>query len=155
MKKLQELYDEILKIKGVNKAKVLSWAEDIRPRFKSTNVDDGFAMDYTAMFLMQSLEQDNQVIERITMFLTSADHYGSEPIFNTDVINNGKIDLQLQINLEEQADFVANENGEWLANGVASDLIYQGFDILDAENIGELEGTDGKNIDESDRLNNA
>ncbi len=140
MKKLQELFDEIIKIEGVNKNKVLSWAEDIKPRFKGTAVDDGFVLNYTATFLIQAISQDNQVMERITMFLTTADRYDSEPVFNTDVINNGKIDLQLQINLEEQADFVANEDGQWLVNGEPSDLVYQGFDVLDAAAIGDFDG---------------
>lgn len=140
MKKLQELFDEIIKIEGVNKAKVLSWAEDIKPRFKGTAVDDGFVINYTATFLIQSISQDNQVMERITMFLTLADRYDSEPVFNTDVMNNGKIDLQLQINLDEQGDFVPNEDGTWLVNGVTCDLIYQGFDVLDDTAIGEFDG---------------
>lgn len=140
MKKLQELYDEIIKIKGVNKAKVLSWAEDIKPRFKGTAVDDGFGLTYLATFLIQAIDQDNQVMERITMFLSAADRYDSEPVFNTDVVNNGKIDLELQINLEEQADFVPSEDGTWLVNGVTCDLIYQGFDVLDDAAIGEFNG---------------
>ena len=140
MKKLQELYDEIIKIEGVNKAKVLSWAEDIKPRFKGTAVDDGFVMNYTATFLIQSISQNNQVMERITMFLTTNDRYDSEPVFNTDVMNNGKIDLQLQINLDEQGDFVPSEDGTWLVNGVTCDLIYQGFDVLGDTAIGDFDG---------------
>lgn len=140
MKKLQALFDEIIKIEGVNKAKVLSWAEDIKPRFKGTAVDDGFVINYTATFLIQSISQDNQVMERITMFLTLADRYDSEPVFNTDVMNNGKIDLQLQVNLDEQGDFVPNEDGTWLVNGVTCDLIYQGFDVLDDTAIGDFDG---------------
>lgn len=140
MKKLQELYDEIIKIEGVNKAKVLSWVEDIKPRFKGTAVDDGFVINYTAMFLIQSISQDNQVMERITMFLTAADRYDSEPVFDTDVMNNGKIDMQLQINLDEQGDFVPSENGTWLVNGVTCDLIYQGFDVLGDTAIGDFDG---------------
>lgn len=140
MKKLQELFDEIIKIEGVNKAKVLSWAEDIKPRFKGTAVDDGFVINYTATFLIQAISQNNQVMERITMFLTTNDRYDSEPVFNTDVMNNGKIDLQLQINLDEQGDFVPNEDGTWLVNGVTCDLIYQGFDVLDDTAIGDFDG---------------
>ena len=140
MKKLQELYDEIIKIEGVNKAKVLSWAEDIKPRFKGTAVDDGFVINYTATFLIQSISQNNQVMERITMFLTTNDRYDSEPVFNTDVMNNGKIDLQLQINLDEQGDFVPSEDGTWLVNGVTCDLIYQGFDVLGDSAIGDFDG---------------
>jgi hypothetical protein len=140
MKKLQELFDEIIKIEGVNKDKVLSWADDIKPRFKGTAVDDGFVLNYAATFLIQSVSQNNQVMERITMFLTAADRYDSEPVFDTDVIHNGKIDLQLQINLEEQGDFVANENGQWLVNGVKCDLVYQGFDVLDDTAIGDFDG---------------
>lgn len=140
MKKLQALFDEIIKIEGVNKAKVLSWAEDIKPRFKGTAVDDGFVINYTATFLIQSISQDNQVMERITMFLTAADRYDSEPVFNTDVMNNGKIDLQLQVNLDEQGDFVPNEDGTWLVNGVTCDLIYQGFDVLGVDAIGDFDG---------------
>ena len=140
MKKLQELYDEIIKIEGVNKAKVLSWAEDIKPRFKGTAVDDGFVINYTATFLIQAISQDNQVMERITMFLSNADRYDSEPVFNTDVINNGKIDIQLQINLDEQGDFVPSEDGTWLVNGVTCDLIYQGFDVSGGDDIGDFDG---------------
>lgn len=140
MKKLQELYDEIIKIEGVNKAKILSWAEDIKPRFKGTAADDGFVINYAATFLIQSIAQNNQVMERITMFLSAADRYDSEPVFNTDVVNNGKIDLQLQINLDEQGDFVPSEDGTWLVNGVTCDLVYQGFDVLDDTAIGDFDG---------------
>jgi hypothetical protein len=142
MKKLQELYDEIIKIKGVNKAKVLSWAEDIRPKYKRTVVDDGFVLEYTATFLIQAIPQDNQIMERIAMFLSSADKYDSEPIFNTDVVNKGKIDLQLQVDIEEQANFVANAEGDWLVNGVKSDLVYDGFDLPEIGDIIEFDGAD-------------
>ncbi|BAS67622.1 hypothetical protein [Bathymodiolus septemdierum thioautotrophic gill symbiont] len=88
---MQQLFDEIIKINGVNKNKVLSWTEDIRPAFKSTINDDGFVLTYTANFLIQSISQDNQVLEHITLFLSAVDRYDLEPVFNTDVINNGKL----------------------------------------------------------------
>lgn len=141
MKKLQQLFDEIIKIDGVNKAKVLSWAEDIKPRFKSTAIDDGFVLTYTATFLIQSLSQDNQVMERVTMFLSGVDRDDLEPVFNTDVINNGKIDLMLEIELIEQANLIPGA-GDWVANGVNCELVYEGFDVLN--NVTDFDGADHK-----------
>lgn len=129
MKKQQQLFDEILKIKGVNKSNVLAWAENITTSYQATaSADDGFTQNYTAMFLIQALSSSNQIIERITMYLSKYDRHDSKPIFNTDILNNETIDLMFQIDLEEQAIFVKNEeSGEWSIDGVKHDLNYVGF----------------------------
>lgn len=149
--KMQQLHQVIVSVinnKGkdeVNKDKLLTWVEDIRPKFQGMQANDGFIINYTAHFLMQSISASNQVMERITIFLSDNDRWNSEPIFHTDVLNKEKIDLHLQINLEEQSNFieVANQEEEcedcWLINGIKYNLVPKGFDMINEDNIREFD----------------
>lgn len=125
MKKLQQLHDEI--IKYINPKRVFTWAENINPNFQIDSLDDGFEISYQANFFLSGIKQNNDVIAHIVFFLALYDQYNAKPIFNTDVVNNNKIDLLIEIKLQEQANLIAANDGKWQVDSKKYNLVYEGF----------------------------
>ena len=125
MRKLQQLHDEL--IKHNTPERIHSWAEDIRPEYTADGLDDGFVVTYKANYLISGISQDNNIISQVVFFIGSFDQYNAKPVFNTDVINKGKIDLMIEVKLTEQANLVEDDNGDYLVNNKHFDLVYEGF----------------------------
>lgn len=127
MKKLQQLHDIL--VNHVTPARINSWAEDIVPTFQAgaPSADNGFTIEYTASFLLSSVPVKNNIIAAVVFYLAQFDSYDSEPKFNTDALNDKKIDIMIQIKLKEDAVLVADASGDWAVNGEHFNLEYQGF----------------------------
>lgn len=125
MRKLQQLHD--LLGQHVDSARIHSWAEDIKPDYQQDSLDDGFIVSYKANYLLSAISPSNSIIAHVVFYLAQFDQYNAKPIFNTDALNNNKVDVMLEIKLIEQANLTPSDDGVWLVAGKRYDLTFEGF----------------------------
>lgn len=127
MRKLQQLHD--LLTQHIDGARIHSWAEDIKANYQQDGLDDGFVVSYKANYLLSAISPSNNIIGQVVFYLAQFDRYNAKPVFNTDVINNEKIDLMIEVELIEQANLVEDDNGNYLVADKHFNLVYEGFSV--------------------------
>ncbi len=135
MKKYQQLYDELIKMRGVDKASLLGFTEDITPKFSYSIASDGYEVIYKATYLIDSAPAENNIIERVTIMLAERDDRHPEIVFHANPVNKSKVDLVIEVEFTETAKFNLNPDGDWIINNEKHSLDYSGFTPATAEAI--------------------
>ena len=123
MKALQAITE--LFQKHVTSAQDLNvWAEDGALFCGQGPLIDGFELEYTAIvFIQNDKVQPHTLFMHLVNWLNQYDPERTEkglpaPTFATEVLDGGKCDLKIKIDLSESYTLEENENGDWLQQDI-------------------------------------
>ncbi len=143
MKALQSLTD-LFKQQVVDAKNFSVWAEDGALFSGQNNAVDGFEMEYTAIVFMQDVHiQPHILMMHLVSWLNRYDPYRQEsglafPTFATELLDNGRCDIKIKIDLREHYSLQESPQGDWLQQGVRFDCV-SGFTAkVDEDDLGEL-----------------
>ena len=144
MKALQSLTD--LFRKHVTDAKNLTvWAENGAMFSTQSETVDGFDIEYTAIVDMQDVAvQPHTLFMHLVSWLNKydPDRQGKglpEPTFATELLDDGKCDIRLKIDLSETFALEEDEQGPWLQHGIHYRCDSDFEQAAKIDQLGELE----------------
>jgi len=154
MEYLQKLTDHLIKNK-VSKERLEAWAEDGELIFSSHSIDGGFEIKYTCNFEVSDVK-----LKPVQLFFIVSSWLGkfnperqeqglSTPLFFTERLSNGRYDLGVKIEFQEQYTLVEDPNGEWEIGGIRMNLISDFYNLFNEDEAGELTLFDGHTQDNS------
>lgn len=154
MEYLQRLTDHLIK-NNVSKENLEAWAEDGELFFSNHAIESGFEIKYTCNFELS----DVQLAPVQLFFIVSAwlakfnperESQGvARPLFFTERLSNGRYDLGLKIEFQEQYDLVEDPNGDWEIGGMLMNLKSDFYNLFDESESEELTLVDSHTQDNS------
>ena len=151
MKALQSL--TTLFIGQVTDAKNVNiWAEDGELVCTQGGSIDGFEIKYTVNIDMMGVALAPQVLMmHLVNWLNQYDVQRSEkglpnPTFATELLDNGRCDIKLKIDIQEAYSLVENEDGNWSVDDARYECVSDFTQTVDASELPPLifvNGTDG------------
>ncbi|MBY8067972.1 phage tail protein [Vibrio fluvialis] len=143
MKALQSLTD--LFREHVTDAKNFTvWAEDGALFCTQGDSVDGFELEYTAIVFMQDVRvQPHILMMHLVAWLNTHDPYRMEnglsfPTFATELLDNGRCDIKIKIDLREAFSLEANPQGDWKQHGERFECVGNFAARADEDDLGEL-----------------
>ncbi|MGI2871508.1 phage tail protein [Vibrio fluvialis] len=143
MKALQSLTD--LFRQHVTDAKNFTvWAEDGALFCTQGDSVDGFELEYTAIVFMQDVRvQPHILMMHLVSWLNKYDPYRMEnglpfPTFATELLDNGRCDIKIKIDLREAFSLQANPQGNWQQHGERFECVGDFAARVDEDDLGEL-----------------
>ncbi len=143
MKALQSL-TELFK-KHITDAKNFSaWAEDGAVFSCQGDLVDGFEIEYTAIVFMQDVKvQPHILMMHLVNWLNKYDPYRQEkglafPSFATELLDKGRCDIKIKLDLREEFRLEPNEQGNWMQNGERYACMSEFAACVEEDELGEL-----------------
>ncbi|ENN6811068.1 phage tail protein [Vibrio fluvialis] len=143
MKALQSLTD--LFREQVTDAKNFTvWAEDGALFCTQGDSVDGFELEYTAIVFMQDVRvQPHILMMHLVSWLNAHDPYRMEkglpfPTFATELLDNGRCDIKIKIDLREAFALQANPQGNWQQHGERFECVGDFAARVDEDDLSEL-----------------
>lgn len=152
MECLQKLTVHLIK-NLVDKEELNAWAEDGELICSGHKVEDGFEIKYTCNFEMSDVKIKPMklfmlVVSWLNKYTPERDSQNLlRPQFFTERLNNGRYDLGVKIEFQEQYNLVESESGEWIVGGVRMDLESDFYNLFDGEESEELKVFDSHTQD--------
>lgn len=154
MEYLQKLTDHLIKNK-VSKENLEAWAEDGELIFSSHEIESGFEIKYTCNFELSDVQ-----LKPVQLFFIVSSWLGKynperqqqdlpRPLFFTERLSNGRYDLGVKIEFQEQYDLVEDPNGEWEIDGIRMNLRSDFYNLFDESGSEELTLVDAHTQDNS------
>jgi len=154
MEYLQELTKHLIK-NVVDKEELNAWAEDGELIFSSHVIEGGFEVKYTCNFEMSGVKLEPiklffLVSSWLNKFNPERESQGlPKPLFFTERLSDGRYDLGLKIEFQEQYDLVEDPEGEWKVGGVRMNLQSDFHNLFDESEAEELSLVDSHTQDSS------
>ncbi|EPR7547197.1 phage tail protein [Vibrio fluvialis] len=143
MKALQSLTD--LFRQHVTDAKNFTvWAEDGALFCTQGDSVDGFELEYTAIVFMQDVRvQPHILMMHLVSWLNAHDPYRMEkglpfPTFATELLDNGRCDIKIKIDLREAFSLQAHPQGNWQQHGERFECVGDFAARVDEDDLSEL-----------------
>ncbi|NHN75265.1 phage tail protein [Vibrio fluvialis] len=143
MKALQSLTD--LFRKHVTDAKNFTvWAEDGALFCTQGDSVDGFELEYTAIVFMQDVRvQPHILMMHLVSWMNTHDPYRMEkglpfPTFATELLDNGRCDIKIKIDLREAFSLQAHPQGNWQQHGERFECVGDFAARVDEDDLNEL-----------------
>ncbi|EPG0609842.1 phage tail protein [Vibrio fluvialis] len=143
MKALQSLTD--LFRQHVTDAKNFTvWAEDGALFCTQGDSVDGFELEYTAIVFMQDVRvQPHILMMHLVSWLNAHDPYRMEkglpfPTFATELLDNGRCDIKIKIDLREAFSLQAHPRGNWQQHGERFECVGDFAARVDEDDLSEL-----------------
>ena len=140
MKALQSL--TALFIGQVTDAKNVNlWVEDGELVCTQGEPIDGFEIKYTVNIDMSGVAIEPQMLMmHLVNWLNQYDVQRSEkglpnPSFATELLDNGRCDIKLKIDIQEAYSLVENEAGNWSVDGIRYKCVSDFTQTVDADNL--------------------
>ncbi len=143
MKALQSL-TELFKKHIVDPKEFAVWAEDGALFCGQDNAVDGFEIEYTAIVYMKNVKvQPHILMMHLVSWLNKYDPYRQEkglafPSFATELLDKGRCDLKIKIDLLEEYSLQPNQQGNWQQNGERYECVSEFVSRVDEDDLGEL-----------------
>lgn len=144
MKALQSLTD--LFRQHLTDAKNFSvWAEDGALFSAQGDSVDGFEIEYTAIVFMQDVKiQPHILMMHLVSWLNKYDPYRQEkglafPSFATELLDKGRCDIKIKLDLREEFNLEPNEQGNWMQNGERYSCESEFTACAEEDDLGELQ----------------
>lgn len=143
MKALQSLTD-LFKTYVADAKNFSVWAEDGALFCGQDNLIDGFEIEYTAIVFMQDVKvQPHILMMHLVSWLNTHDPYRQEnglafPSFATELLDKGRCDIKIKIDMREGFSLEANEQGNWKQNGERYSCISEFTARVEEADLGEL-----------------
>jgi hypothetical protein len=154
MEYLQKLTDHLIKNK-VGKENLEAWAEDGELIFGSHAIESGFEIKYTCNFELSDVKLDPvRLFFIVSSWLrkVNPERQGQnlpKPLFFTERLSDGRYDLGLKIEFQEQYDLVEDPNGDWEIDGMRMNLKSDFYNLFDESEFEELRLFDSHTQDNS------
>lgn len=152
MKALQALTD-LFKAHVTDSAKFDAWAEDgalfSAPSFRTT----GFELEYTAIIFLQNVKVKPEVLMmHLVNWINKHDPERQEkglaqPTFATEILDNGRCDIKIKIDLQETYELEEDANGNWQQDGIRYSSRSQFETTVDIDDLETLEYVGGHEDD--------
>ncbi|ELZ1262020.1 phage tail protein [Vibrio fluvialis] len=143
MKALQSLTD--LFRQHVTDAKNFTvWAEDGALFCTQGDSVDGFELEYTAIVFMQDVRvQPHILMMHLVSWLNTHDLYRMEkglpfPTFATELLDNGRCDIKIKIDLREAFSLQAHPQGNWQQHGERFECVGDFAARVNEDDLNEL-----------------
>ncbi|EPD4374961.1 phage tail protein [Vibrio fluvialis] len=143
MKALQSLTD--LFRQHVTDAKNFTvWAEDGALFCTQGDSVDGFELEYTAIVFMQDVRvQPHILMMHLVSWLNTYDLYRMEkglpfPTFATELLDNGRCDIKIKIDLREAFSLQAHPQGNWQQHGERFECVGDFAARVNEDDLNEL-----------------
>ncbi|PJC85299.1 hypothetical protein CSW98_15845 [Vibrio sp. HA2012] len=143
MKALQSLTDMLRE--HVCDAKSFDvWAEDGALLCGQDELVDGFDIEYTAIVFIQDVKiQPHILMMHIVAWMNTYDPYRQEkglafPSFATELLDKGRCDIKIKIDLQEGYSLKENESGNWMQGGERFDCVSEFQARTNKDDLGEL-----------------
>ncbi|MBY8045798.1 phage tail protein [Vibrio fluvialis] len=143
MKALQSLTD--LFREHVTDAKNFTvWAEDGALFCTQGDSVDGFELEYTAIVFMQDVRvQPHILMMHLVSWMNRHDPYRMEkglpfPTFATELLDNGRCDIKVKIDLREAFSLQAHPQGNWQQHGERFECVGDFAARVDEDDLSEL-----------------
>ncbi|WP_075990075.1 phage tail protein [Vibrio fluvialis] len=143
MKALQSLTD--LFREHVTDAKNFTvWAEDGALFCTQGDSVDGFELEYTAIVFMQDVRvQPHILMMHLVSWMNAHDPYRMEkglpfPTFATELLDNGRCDIKIKIDLREAFSLQAHPQGNWQQHGERFECVGDFAARVDEDDLNEL-----------------
>ncbi len=143
MKALQSLTD-LFKKHIVDAKHFDVWAEDGALFCGQDESIDGFEIEYTAIVFMQDVKVSPHIVMmHLVSWLNKYDPHRSEkglafPSFATELLDKGRCDIKIKIDLCEAYSLEPNEQGDWQQNGERFECVSEFESRVEEEDLGEL-----------------
>ncbi|MGL4225948.1 MAG: phage tail protein [Vibrio sp.] len=143
MKALQSLTDMFKK--HITDTKNFSaWAEDGALFCVQGDLVDGYEIEYTAIVFMQDVKvQPHILMMHLVSWLNAFDPYRQEkglayPSFATELLDNGRCDIKIKLDIREEFTLEENEQGKWRQNGELYECVSEFNERVNNDELGEL-----------------
>lgn len=143
MDALQNLTD-FFKTHVIDAQSLQVWAEDGAVFSGASDVVDGFELEYTAIVFIQNATLKPAVLfMHLVNWLNKHDPERSEkslpaPTFATEILDNGKCDIKLKIDLLESYSLEENALGSWKQHDTRYDCVSDFEPSVDSADLHEL-----------------
>ncbi len=143
MKALQSLTDMFRK-HIVDAKHFDAWAEDGALFCGQDESIDGFEIEYTAIVFMQDVKVSPHIVMmHLVSWLNKYDQHRSEkglafPSFATELLDKGRCDIKIKIDLCEAYSLEPNEQGDWQQNGGRFECVSEFESRVEEDDLGEL-----------------
>lgn len=125
------------------------WAEDGELICTQGLIVDGFDIAYTVLVDIYSAEiQPHILMMHLIAWLNKYDVGREEkglapPSFATELLDKGKCDIKLRIDIQESYSLIENEKGSWLQNGIRYECVSQFEEAVVEEDLLSLQFING------------
>ncbi len=143
MKALQSLTD-LFKAHVVDAKNFSVWAEDGGLFCGQGDLVDGYEIEYTAIVFMQDVNvQPHILMMHLVSWLNKYDPYRQEkglafPSFATELLDKGRCDIKIKLDLREEYSLELNEQGNWKQNDQRYSCVSEFTARVDENDLGEL-----------------
>ncbi len=143
MKALQSLTD-LFKQHITDPKNFSAWAEDGAVFSCQGDLVDGFEIEYTAIVFMQDVKvQPHILMMHLVSWLNKYDPYRQEkglafPSFATELLDKGRCDIKIKLDLREAFSLEPNEQGEWMQNDERYSCVSGFAERVEEDDLGEL-----------------
>lgn len=121
------------------------WAEDGELKCTQGGLVDGFDIEYTVNIDMTNvLVEPQTIMMHLVIWLNKFDVQRSEkglpnPTFAVELLDNGKCDIKLKIDIQEPYSLKANKQGQWKQNDVCYECVSDFTKTLSDDELPSLE----------------
>ncbi|WP_375751601.1 phage tail protein [Vibrio sp. HN007] len=120
------------------------WAEDGAVFSGQGPFVDGYELEYTAIVFIQNEKLEPHVL--FMHLLNWLNNYDpdrlekglADPTFAVELLDNGKCDIKIKLDLRESYSLIENEQGNWKQNGQRYECESEFEAAADAEQLNEL-----------------
>ncbi|WED23517.1 phage tail protein [Vibrio sp. JC009] len=143
MKALQSITD-LFKAQVVDAKSFDVWAEDGAMFCGQGPLVDGYELEYTAIIFIQNVSLEPHVLfMHLVNWLNKYDPYRQEkglafPTFAVELLDKGKCDIKIKIDLRESYILQENANGNWMQGDVRYECASEFEPVVDPDELGEL-----------------
>lgn len=143
MKALQNL-TQLIKQHVADAKHFDAWAED-GALFCGQGVEvDGFELEYTVIIFVQDTAiEPARLFMHLVNWLNKHDPYRMEkglpnPTFATELLDKGRCDIKLKIDIREPYELTEDPNGPWQRGDTRFECVSEFSAIADQDDLGEL-----------------
>lgn len=143
MKSLQSLTD-LFKTHVIDAKQLDVWVEDGGLFSGQSSYVDGFEIEYTAIvFIQNATVKPDVLMLHLVNWLNKYDPERQEkglamPVFALDNLGNGKFDIKIKLDLQEEFTLQESEQGDWMQDGTRYECISEFAATVDEDSLDDL-----------------